>query len=147
MLPGPRGPASGFELVSVLLIGSGALLEVAQPGTAPAELLSHGAHDRYHAIEGLVRVGGQGAAVAGDLLKLLGQIRLADPRITVNVEQESAPFIIEREAKVLFVLGISCPRRPTKPLCRRLWMRSCKNRRASHLGPHGTYALQMQSSI
>jgi hypothetical protein len=91
--------------VTTLKVLSRALLELAQPGTPASELLCHGNHGGSHVFNGLVSVSSQGTASGRNLLELPSQVRLTDSRVTVNVEQEPALIIINRESEVLLVLN------------------------------------------
>src|SRR5258706_3807530 len=95
----------GFQPLTTFLIHGETFIKLDQRSAATPKFARDCRHDGGQVINLFVSVGGERTAVAGDLPQLLGQISLPDSRLAMNVEQESAPLIINRQPQVVLVLS------------------------------------------
>src|SRR5258708_3516268 len=95
----------GFQLPTTFLIHGETFIKLDQRSAATPKFAADCRHDGGQVINFFVSVGGKRTTVACDLPQLLGQISLPDSRIAINVEQESAPLIINRQPQVVLILS------------------------------------------
>src|SRR5258708_24862165 len=95
----------GFQLPTTFLIHGDTFLKLDQWSAATPKFARNRRHDGGQVINLFVSVGGERTAVACDLPQLLGQMGLPDSRIAMNVEQESAPLVINRQPQVVLILS------------------------------------------
>jgi len=94
----------GFQFVATLLIVSRPFLEIAKPAPSAAELFSYSGHGGGDVLHRLVNVGGQRSTTSRNAPELRGKECLAYTRITMDIEQEPAPLIINEKCEILPVL-------------------------------------------
>src|SRR5690348_6221089 len=94
----------GFQLLAASPILAGPFLKIGELAASAAELLRHRRHGRGHVLGRLIDISGQRPGTRRVLPQLPGQECLADTRVTVNVEQETAPLIINGESQILLIL-------------------------------------------
>lgn len=95
------GRGGGLRLVPPLAVGGKQAFQGLERVALAGEVRTERGERLGDAVDGLVRVGRQRAALARGVLQLAHERRLADPGGAVDVEDEPVPFVVDRGVEVL----------------------------------------------